>query len=206
VNARRWLGVALVPALLTAACATGKSSRTGAEEPLVRKASVTDFYNEGTVWYVGVSVRASRLSGPQNMLPLNLFIANKKGGVSTLDRESFVLELPDGTRLPVVSYDQFKDEYQRDRVDYRAGEEFVERHTGRFSEPPFTWRPLDFFPLRNSPTIPRDEVPIREREAVHGFIYFAAPSSDFRFPEGKYRLLVTPRPGDVTLVVEMFPF
>lgn len=207
---RSGLGFALllaaVPALSCLSCATGKASRMGGVPEVERKANVVDYSSEGKLWFVGVNARVSRMSGPQEMLPLQLVITNKTAGPARLTREGFVLETPDGKRLPVIGYAQFNDEYSRDRADISAGADYVERFTGRFPSPPFTWRELEFFPPRNTSTVPREEIETRDGELVHGYIYFARPSDEYVFPEGKYKLLFTPAPGEETFIVELFPF
>jgi hypothetical protein len=200
------LGAVALLAALPLACVTGKSSKRAVPRETVRKPNVTDYASEGKIWFIGVDSRASRMTGPAEMLPVNLVLVNKHAGIMTLGRESFVLETPDGTSLPGVSYDQFKTEYRRDRQDLRIGEPYVERHRGRFHEPPFTWKELEFFPARNSGVVPRETNDMRTGDVVYGHVYFAAPSADFRFPEGKYRLLFRPHRSDVTYVVELFPF
>jgi hypothetical protein len=186
------------------ACATGKSARLPQE--LQRKANVVDYSSEGKLWFVGVNARVSRMTGPVPILPLQVLLVDKNAGPATISREGFVLEAPDGTLLPVISYRQFDDEYRRDRADLKAGEEYIERFNGRFPSPPFTWRDLEFFPPRNSAVVPREKIDTRNGELIHGYIYFGAPSEDYVFPEGKYKLLFRPAPGDETLVVELFPF
>jgi hypothetical protein len=196
----------LLAIAIGAACVTGKRSELRTAQEPQRKPGVTDFSNEGKLWFIGVSVRAARLAGPQEMLPLNLVLVNKTAGQATVSRESFSVETPDGTSLPVVTYREFEQDYRRDRSDLRAGEEYIQRFTQRFSAPPFTWRELEFFPLRNSATVARASLDTRSSELLHGYLYFRAPSDDYRFPEGKYKLLFQPRPADDIFVVEIFPY
>jgi hypothetical protein len=190
--------------MLGVACVRGKTTALP-QEP-TRKPGVVDYSTEGKLWFVGVSARVSRMSGPSDFLPLNLVLVDKNAGTVTIGRESFVLETPDGVRLPVISYDYFKDDYRNDRSDRRIGEDYVERFTGRFPQPPFTWRELEFFPIRNSGIVPRDSIQTREGELLWGFVYFAKPSEDYVFPEGMYKLLFTPLPDGPTFVVELFPY
>ena len=192
---------------LSLACAKGKSSRMSQPKETTRKASVTDYTTEGKTWYIGASIRASRMAGPtRSMIPVNMIIVNKDAGSNKISRESLVLETSDGTLLPVVSYEQYERDYRDDRSDQLAGIEWIERHTGRYPDPPFTWLELEFFPLRNTSVSPRDTIDTRGRELVHGYVYFGKPSEDYEFPEGKYKLLFTPQPGPDTFVVELFPF
>ena len=196
----------VLAASLICGCATGKASRMGGPPDVERKSSVVDYSSEGRLWFIGVNARVSRMSGPQELLPLQAVIVNKNAGPTTLTREGFVLETPDGKRLPVISYEQFEDEYRRDRADVAAGEDYVDRFTTRFHSPPFTWRELEFFPPRNGAVAPREEIEIRDGELVHGYLYFARPDEGYVFPEGKYKLLFTPAGSDETLLVELFPF
>ena len=192
---------------LSLSCAKGKSSRMSQPKETTRKASVTDYTTEGKMWYIGASIRASRMAGPtRSMIPVNMIIVNKDAGPNKISRESLVLEASDGTLLPVVSYEQYERDYRDDRSDQLAGIEWIERHTGRYPDPPFTWLELEFFPLRNTSVSPRDTIDTRGRELLHGYVYFGKPSEDYEFPEGKYKLLFTPQPGPDTFVVELFPF
>jgi hypothetical protein len=201
-----WVGPMILVAL-TLGCATGKSSRLQQPQETTRKANVTDYASEGKTWYIGASVRASRMAGPtRSMIPVNLIIVNKNAVPSKVSRESLVLETPDGTLLPVVTYEQFESDYRDDRADLNAGVEWIERHAGRFPDPPFTWMDLDFFPIRNTSVNPRDTIDVRARYLVHGYVYFGKPSEDYEFPAGKYKLLFTPSPGTDTIVLELFPF
>jgi hypothetical protein len=206
VNRRLAIGAVVLLLAASVGCVTGRQSSLATQQRAVRRSGVTDFSSEGGSWFIGVSVRAARLAGPQEMLPLNLVLVNKKAGNADVGRESFALETPDGRQLPVVSYDEFEREYRRDRSDVRAGEEYVERFTQRFSAPPYTWRRLEFFPPRNSPTVPRDSIGTRNGELLHGYLYFRAPAGELQFPQGEYRLLFRPFPGGETFVVELFPF
>ena len=198
--------VIVLAAAAICGCATGKASRMGGPPEVERKANVVDYSSEGRLWFIGVNARVSRMAGPQELLPLQVVIVNKNAGPTSLIREGFVLETPDGKRLPVISYDQFEDEYRRDRADVAAGEDYVDRFTTRFPQPPFTWRELEFFPPRNSAVAPREEMEVREGELVHGYLYFARPDESYVFPRDKYKLLFSPAGSDETLVVELFPF
>lgn len=202
---RRWVVVPAL-ALLGLSCATGRDSELKQPQDLSRKPGVTDYADEGKLWYVGVSVRAARLSGPGEMLPLNVVLVDKDAGEAEITRESFTLETPDRTLLPVVGYGEFQRGYRRDRADQLAGEEYVERHAQVFSQPPFTWRRLDFFPLRNSRTTSRDSIETRRGELLHGYLYFAAPALGETFSEGKYKLLFRPSSAEAPIVVEFYPF
>jgi hypothetical protein len=208
VNRRTCCTISLIALLLlSAACAKGKSNRIGGPQKTVRKANVTEYMSEGKTWYIGASIRASRMAGPtRDLIPVNMVIVNKDAGSQRISRESLVLETSDGRLLPVISYEQFEKEYRDDRADERAGSEWIDRHTGRFPEPPFEWMKLDFFPIRNTSVNPRDTIETRGRQLVHGYVYFGKPSDDYEFPEGKYKLLFTPSPGPNTIVVELFPF
>jgi hypothetical protein len=199
--------LSLVLLLITVACAHGKSSQIGGPPETVRKQNVTQYTSEGKQWYIGASILASRMAGPtRSLIPVNMVIVNKDAGTQKISRESLVLEAPDGTLLPVVTYEQFEKDYNDDRQDRRAGQEWIERHTGRFPDPPFTWLELKFFPVRHTSVNPRDTIETRGRQLIHGYVYFGKPSEDYEFPEGKYKLLFTPSPGPNTIVVEMFPF
>lgn len=207
MNRRIAIAGMMVLVALSLSCAKGKSSRMSQPKETIRKASVTDYTTEGKTWFIGASIRASRMAGPtRSMIPVNMIIVNKDAGPKKISRESLVLETSDGTLLPMVSYEQYERDYRDDRSDQLAGIEWIERHTGRYPDPPFTWLELEFFPLRNTSVSPRDTIDTRGRELLHGYVYFGKPSEDYEFPEGKYKLLFTPQPGPDTFVVELFPF
>ena len=82
-------------------------------------------------------------------------------------------------------------------------ETFVETLRTRFPAPPYSWQPLDFFPLRASGTFPRDSIEALPHYLVHGYVYFRLPEEvDL---EGRWKLLLTPERSETTYVVEFFP-
>lgn len=168
--------------------------------------SVTSFFNEGKAWFFGVDVRSARLSGPQDFLPMQVMIVTRGSNPDLLTRESFVLEIPGGKLLPLVSYSEFRAGYRRSRADLRIGAEFLENLTTRFSTPPFTWLPMDFYPPKNSPTVPRSRIETRQGQLLYGYLYFRRPDPDEPWPFGLYKLLFRSSASDDTYVVDLYPF
>jgi hypothetical protein len=184
-----------------AACARRALEVPGGSPPPERKLGATSYYDEGAAVFLGVDVRASRLSGPQEFLPLLVALQVKVPRLE-VRREHFVLELEDGTMLPLVSYREFSEQYRRAREDLRAGRTFLETLTSRFPEPPFTHRPFDFYPLKWSSSVPRDTLGLRQGELGFGYLYFRMPHTPP--PEARFKLLLhAPELGE-TYVLE-FP-
>ncbi len=171
-----------------------------------RKLTGTSYFETGEDVFIGVDVRAARVGGPENLFPLLVTVVKQSGERERMDigRESFVLQLPDNRRLPLATYREYEDDYQRGRVDQRLSDVYLESLTTRFPEPPFRWLPLDFFPLRASGTFPREAVDLRINQLTYGYLYFAMPGDAGL--EGRYNLLFTPQESDTTYVVNFSPY
>jgi hypothetical protein len=182
----------------------GRQVVTSPDDPSPKFAG-TSYYEEGEVLFVSVDLRAARIGGPQNMLPLYAVIVKHIGNEQLyFGREGFVLELPDRSRIPLASYDEFNNDYGRSQADRRALGQYLDTINSKFPEPPYSWLELDFFPPRGSGIFPRETVDIRARQLVHGFLYFRLPEA---LPlGGRYKLLITPQQGDATYVVDFPPF
>ena len=163
-------------------------------------------FSEGKALVIGVDVRAARLAGPSEFLPLQVIVADNGKRPLRLDRESFVLERPDGVRLPVCTVRELRHDYGRSLADAHLGSAFVETIAGRFPEPPFHWQPLDFFPLRTEATTPRDGIDLRFGDVAIGYIYFRQPDLAPRAVHGAYKLLVKPGGDAATYVVDLIPY
>lgn len=195
--------IAVALALAGSACATRAVRSPDAPTPSF---TVTSYAEESARMFLGVDVRASRLTGPRSFLPVGIALVHKGDEERerwTFGRESFVLELPDGRNLPLASYDEFTDAYDRGRADLRLGEAWLGNLAGRFPQPPFTWIPLEFFPPRGSGTFPRDRLNLRNQQVVQGFLYFPLPED--APTAGRYKVLFTPV-GQETYVVDFEPF
>lgn len=198
----------LVAATLSASCGRAKLETTpGATSP---KFAATSYYNEGSTVYLVADTRASRLAGPDEnrFLPLFVAVENKTKDLWRVNRESFVLELPDRTSLPLATYEEFDRDYPRGRADLRAGEPFVRTLSMTFPQRmdngPFSWLPLDFFPIRGSGTFPRDEVQIIAAQLALGYVYFRLPPD--APTEGTFKLLFRPGGSDPTFIVDFEPY
>lgn len=157
-----------IPAALSA-CATPR--RQGAERPLNPKASA--FHNDGKQIYLGIDVRPFRLApADQGLKPFQIAVVNK--GLKQLDvsREGILLEGEDGRALALATEEEYLKSYGRTTLDAKAGEPFLETLQGRFPEPPWTWRDLEFFTPRTSASSPRDSISLRKGELAVGFVYF----------------------------------
>jgi hypothetical protein len=195
--------VALLALALLGGCAS-RQTMTTPGEPSPKWAG-TSYYEEGELLFLSVDVRAARIGGPRNLLPL-YFVAVKHRGSDFLElgRESFVLEFPDKTLVPLASYEEYENDYGRGRADARVVELYLDTINGRFPRPPYSWLPLDFFPLRASGTFPRDKVAIRARDLVHGFLYFPLPEDPPL--DRRYTLLLSPLDSEVTYVLDFPPY
>ena len=181
--------IALLTAVLLAAPALQGCAGRELQEGQRRNTTFTgtSFGSDGTNFEWIVETRAARIAGPAEFLPLQIMIRNKEKGDLTVLREGFVLEREDGTQLPLVPYREFEKSYPRHRVDLRTGVSFFETLNGRYPDPPFQHRSLDFYPLRESGTVPRDEIVLRTGQIAIGFIYFRMPDPDELPRPGMYK-------------------
>jgi hypothetical protein len=198
------VGVLIAGALTaTAACAPRSTPEPGPQA--IPRARV-EFFNDGKLLLLGVDVRAARINGPSEFLPLQVLLENRGKQTLRVERESFVLERPDGMLLPICSIQEFRRDYQRSLADTHLGAPFLDTIAGRFPEPPFHWQPMDFFPLRTEATAPRNAIDVRFGDVVHGYIYFRQPNLDPRGLRGVYKLLMKPGGAETTFVVDLMPY
>ena len=190
-------------ALTAAGCVRNYSPVNRPGEPTSAKFAATSYINSGTEADVIVDVRAAQLTGQETLLPLLVAIEVKGAKDWSLARESFVLELPSGNKMPLAGYDEFVEVYRRARSDLRMGQPFVETLFTTYPEPPFVQRRFDFFPEKASGRFPRDKIDIRKGEVVWGYLYFALPETA---PAGIYKLLLSPAGYDETLVIDFKPY
>jgi len=175
---------------------------TGAENRY-KKFTGTAYTSAGERFSLIVDTQASRIAERQEFLPLMVAFLNKSDERIDVFRESFVLETSDKTRIPAVAYREFAKEYPRHRVDLRVGIHFAEAINGRYPSPPFTKRALEFYPLNESGTVPRDDISLRQGEMAVGFIYFRLPDQETLDAMGNCRLLFTPGGEDTQYVLEL---
>lgn len=163
-------------------------------------AAALSFFSEGGTVRLGVDLRAERGAGREDYLPLLVVVLNLGEEPLELTRESFVLLLPDGTRLPAASAREIWEEYGRMRADARAARTFLDSVFARFPSPPYRWGRLDLFPPRSG-AIPRDGLRLRLSEGSFGYLYFRPPGG-MPPPAGRYQLLVRPRGAEDHLVLD----
>ena len=193
--------LALVVLLVWGAGCAGRSTvPAGEPAPPSRKLDATSYYEQGSALFLGVDVRAARVAGPDEFLPL--FVVVQPKADLSVTRESFTLELSDRTRLPLITYREFSDDYTRARQDRRLVQNFLETLQGRFPDPPFAYRQLEFYPLKWESTLPRDVRDLRQGELGLGFLYFRLPQP--AQPEERFKLLFRGAQLDETFVVD-FP-
>ena len=163
----------------------------------------TAYSSNGDRFNLIVDVRASRIAARQEFLPLRVAFLNKSESRVEIFRESFVLETSDGTRLPVVGYSEFEDNYARQSVDLRVGQDFLNALNGRYPDPPFRHRDLEFYPRRASGIVPRDEIELGQGEMAIGFIYFRLPHEEVLDDLGTCRMLFTFGDDNTQYVLEL---
>lgn len=187
----------------TISCATQRAPETTA-----RRTSPTTlaYFNEGKLFVIGVDVRAARLAGPSDFLPLQIFLENHGKRPVRFERESLVLERPDGVRLPVCTNQEFRRDYRRSLADAHLGSPFIETISGRFPEPPFRWQPIDFFPPRSEGSAPRDGIDVLLGDVVFGYVYFRQPNLESAGLKGVYKLLLKLGGSDAEYVVDLIPY
>ena len=165
-----------------------------------------DFYNDGDTVLVGVGTRAARLSGPGQFLPVHVVVANKRKPEIVVNRESFTLELPDGTSLPLAPLDEVQRDAGNMRSDRRLSASFFENIGGRLPVPPYRWIELDFFPVQNLGALPRDAVELFRADVTFGTIYFRRTGFMEPPDSGWHKLLFRPGGSDTTYVVDFVPY
>jgi len=188
-----------------AAAGTGCARAMQPTDPESRytKFTGTAYASSGDRFSLIVDTQASRVAERQEFLPLQVAFLNVSNERIKIFRESFVLETSDRTRIPVVAYREFAKNYPRHRVDLRVGLHFLEAINGRYPSPPFTKRNLEFYPLRVSGVVPRDDISVRQGEMAIGFIYFRLADLESLDPLGNCRLLFTPGGEDTQYVLEL---
>jgi hypothetical protein len=203
VVVRTFLLLALAAA--SAACASAaRVPEPGPSDPTLPPASKIDFFSSGRELSFAVGTRAARLSGPGEFLPLLVLIANTGSASATFDRESFIVQLPDGRMLPLATAEEVMRDHGGLRADRRIAEAFYENVGGAYPSPPFTWIPLDFFPDRHGP-IPRDDLGIRHAQVTFGNLYFRTPEGATA-EDAWHKLLIRPRGAETTFVVDFLPY
>jgi hypothetical protein len=166
----------------------------------------TAFHSEGKALFLAVDVRAAKLSGPDDFLPLYFVIANKDKAAVRIHREGITLETPSGTVLPLASSDEFWRDYTRSRQDVAMAQGFLDAVAGQFPEPPHHWMELEFFPPKDSPVAPRTTpVDLRFADVARGYLYFRTPDGG-PFASGTYKLLVRPEGSDAAFIVDFKPY
>jgi hypothetical protein len=166
----------------------------------------TGFHNDGKDLFLAVDVKAAKLAGPGNFLPLYFVIANREKAAVRIHRENLSVETPTGTVLPLASPEEFRHDYTRSRQDVAMAQGFLDAVAGQFPVPPHHWMELEFFLPKDSPTVPRTTpVDLRFADVARGYLYFRNPSAA-PFPPGTYKLLVRPEGTDATFVVDFQPF
>jgi len=163
----------------------------------------TAYASNGDTFDLIIDVRASRIAERQEFLPLLVAFLNKSDSRVEIFRESFVLETSDGTRLPVIGYSEFEDDYARQSVDIRAGTDFLNALNGRYPDPPFRHRALEFYPHRSSGVVPRDDIELSQAEMAIGFIYFRLPHEEVLDDFGNCRMLFTIGEDNTQYVLEL---
>ena len=163
----------------------------------------TAYASNGDTFDLIIDVRASRVAERQEFLPLLVAFLNKSESRVEVFRESFVLETSDGTRLPVIGYSEFEDDYARQSVDIRAGTDFLNALNGRYPDPPFRHRALEFYPHRSSGVVPRDDIELSQSEMAIGFIYFRLPHEEVLDDFGNCRMLFTNGEDNTQYVLEL---
>jgi len=196
----RWIPVVI---LLSIVLVAGCNRLQKAPETGQGKLAATAYMNNGKAVEVIVDVRASRIAGNNEYLPLHLAVHNRLNDELVLNREDLVLELADGTRLPLASYEEFEKDHRRHRIDIRIGNDFIETLGSRYPAPPFQWRDLEFFPAMDSGTVPRTEIELRKAQIAVGLIYFRIPEGSALAGAGEATLLLNASHTGETYVVDV---
>jgi len=169
--------------------------------------TVIAYNGEGwvTLGYRGANDRQG-----QNWLMLQVGLTLRGPAEDTLSRSSFTLELPDGSKVPLPTQEEFLDAYQMgeipfmppsadlaSRSDLPDGVLLIEQPTRDNIDyfPPEADQPCGFRffsgPMTKTTlrTLPDDEFNISSRHACGGYLFFKLPQNKVTVP-GQYRLSV----------------
>jgi len=172
------LGLLVLVSLVSIGCYQGRIIPSGEIDVPSLTFTDTSYISDGLELDLLVDTRIPMLSGPTEFMPLVVAVVKKNSEPWQINRESFVLELPDRTRLPVISHAEFISGYGRARTDLRIAKRFINILDSVYSAPPFFWRQLDFFPPQGSATVPREDLSLRQGQVAVGLLYFRLPESE----------------------------
>lgn len=200
VRSRLLLSTLIAAVALASGCATrAPLSASEPGSPESPKLTRFTYFEEGTVAFVGVDVRAAELMKPgaRELLPIGIGLANNGNDEITFSRESFTLETEDGARYPLVSHSEYLERYNQSRSDIQLAENLFEVLQTRYVNYNSTrWR---LYPYKGEPSTVADRVTLGRRYWTAGFIYFPMPEGG---AQGKsYNLLVESPDIEETLVV-----
>lgn len=198
------LGVALAVALviLLCGCAGRPRSQPAGESGPSPKLNPFVHFEEGKVLFIGVDGRAAQYIEKGSIFPLGIGLANVSQRPLTLRRESFIIEDANGLRYPVVSQQEFNEDYTRSRTDVRLADSFIEILNGRFAN--FTYTPWRAFPFKGENSTVTDVIELGRNYWTWSYLYFPIPEDGIR--EREFNLLVTvedrPEPFVVTFSLQ----
>jgi hypothetical protein len=158
----------------SAALAASKGDVKPARKPS-GKLNVHTFFEEGRQLFIGVDTRMAGTMKKGGIVPLGLAVANLSKIPVTLNRESFVLEAPDGTRFPLISLKEFRREYNRSRIDVQLADSLSGMMTSRFETQRFT--PFQLFPAQGGRRNATNAVDLGRRFWTQNYLYFRVPET-----------------------------
>ena len=155
------------------------------------------FFEDG-ILFLGVDSRAAQYVKKGEIFPLGIGLANQSKGTMRFNTESFVLETADGQRFPVVTFEEFRSNYNRSNTDARLSDEFQGLMRSRFQSyaPPLSWRP---FPASGGTGTSRREVELGRNLWTMAYLYFPVPEEGIHAQE--FTLLASPNGNDETFLV-----
>ncbi len=148
------------------------------------------YYEDGAVAFIGVDARAAQYAKDgESVFALGLGLGNRARRTIKLDRESFVLETSAGSRYPLVTVQEFNQNYERSTHDTELAQPFLEGLQVKFN--PAKFRARAFFPSRSATAGATvvDSFELGTTEWTHMYLYFPIPAEGLH--RHTFRLLVS---------------
>jgi len=166
----------------------GSSSAPGV--PTSPKLLPLVYFEDGAVLFIGVDARAAQYAKDgEAMFPVGIGLGNRARRTLKLDREAFALETAAGQRYPLVSVQEFNQDYRRSANDKTLAETFLDALEVKFDPGKFRARAL--FPARGTPGVGTavDSFELGTTEWTHMYLYFPLPADGLH--RHSFKLLVS---------------
>jgi len=170
------------------------------------------YFEDGAVLFIGADARAAQYAKDgESIFPVGIGLGNRARRTLEFDRESFVLETAAGQRYPLVSVQEFNQDYRRSANDRSLAETFVDALEVKFNPRKFQSRA--FFPGRQVAARPARGTPAVESavdsfvlgttEWTHMYLYFPMPADGLHRRGFKLLVSVAGEPDPFVVAFEV---